>query len=177
MQAVRKFTDIPWVLLYIERWLHAPMRSQSGELQSKEKGTPQGSVISPLIANIFMHHAFDTWISKAFPRCPYERYADDFLVHCRSREEAETCLAAIKARLKMWKLDLHPEKTKVVYCQDEDRTESHPIISFDFLGYGFRPREVRTKMGRFFVGFNPAIRACRALFETYNQVCLIHCSS
>jgi RNA-directed DNA polymerase len=123
----------------------------------REKGTAQGSAISPLVSNIFMHHAFCEWMRKKFPDVPFEVYADDGLVHCRSLEEAQRMLKEIGARLKKCKLELHAEKTKIVYCKDADRTGSYEHERFDFLGYTFRPRLSKNRWGKHFVSFNPAI--------------------
>jgi RNA-directed DNA polymerase len=104
-----------------ERWLKAPVQEEDGQLVPREKGTPQGGVISPLLANLFLHYAFDRWMAKEYPQMAFERYADDAIVHCRTEAEAQGIRAAIAARLKECGLELHPEKTKVVYCKDDDR--------------------------------------------------------
>ena len=121
LKAVAHHTDERWVLLYIKRWLKAPMQMPDGTLVAREKGTPQGSPISPLLANLFMHYAFDTWIAREFPGCPFERYADDCVAHCDTEDQARTLRAAIATRLQAVGLELHPEKTKVVYCKDGRR--------------------------------------------------------
>ena len=121
MHAVRKHTDCPWVLLYIERWLKAPVEAEDGTLIARDRGTPQGGVISPLLANIFLHHVFDTWISREHPGCPFERYADDVVIHCSSHEQALAVKAAVEARLRRCKLEAHPDKTRIVYCRDSRR--------------------------------------------------------
>jgi RNA-directed DNA polymerase len=158
LHAVRKHTDCPWVLLYIERWLKAPAQAEDGTLISREKGTPQGGVISPLLANIFLHHVFDQWMSREHPACPFERYADDVVIHCRTREEAQAVKASVEARLRQCKLEAHPEKTRLVYCRDSNRVQDDPQIQFDFLGYRFQPRSAkRGNTGRLFVSFSPAI--------------------
>jgi RNA-directed DNA polymerase len=157
MRAVKKHTNIEWVLLYIERWLKAPVQLEDGTLVQRDRGTPQGSVVSPLIANIFMHHAFDNWLREKFPFAPFERYADDALIHCKSQQQAKYVLEAISKRLGQCKLELHPEKTKVVYCKDELRKGSHEHERFDFLGFTFRPRLSKNKKGKHFVNFSPAI--------------------
>jgi len=154
---VRKHADCQWVLLYIERWLKAPMQMSDGVLENRDKGTPQGGVCSPLLANIFMHHAFDEWMRQNHPQVLFERYADDVLVHCKTERQAELMRHAIERRLAQCKLQLHPEKTHIVYCKDEDRRQEYPVISFDFLGYTFQPRMARNKHGKFFVSFLPAI--------------------
>jgi RNA-directed DNA polymerase len=157
MHAVRKHTDCPWMLLYIERWLKAPAEAEDGTPIARDRGTPQGGVISPLLANIFLHHVFDTWMSREFPACPFERYADDVVIHCRSKEQAMTVKAAVEARLRQCKLEAHPEKTRIVYCRDSSRQQEHEHIRFDFLGYSFRPREAKSRRGKVFTSFLPAI--------------------
>ncbi len=169
MHAVRKHTDCKWVLLYVERWLKAPVELDDGTRMPRERGTPQGGVASPLLANIFLHHAFDTWMSREFPGCPFERYADDIVIHCRTESEAQDVRRAVEQRLLQCKLEAHPEKTCIVYCRDSNRTEDHPRIQFDFLGYGFRPRRVRNNRdGRYFASFAPAIgrKAMKAIART-----------
>jgi RNA-directed DNA polymerase len=155
--AVRKHTDCPWVLLYIERWLKAPAELAEGTRLARDKGTPQGGVISPLLANIFLHHVFDQWITGAFPGCPFERFADDIVIHCRTREEALAVKAAVEERLRRCKLEAHPDKTRIVYCRDSNRTKDHDAVQFDFLGYSFRPRRSKNRWGQHFIGFLPAI--------------------
>lgn len=157
MRAVKKHTDCRWVLLYIERWLKAPMQRADGTLENRHKGTPQGGVCSPLLANIFMHHAFDEWMRNKHPEASFERYADDSLVHCKTEQQAKLMRQAIEKRLAQCKLELHPEKTRIVYCKDDDRRKENTIESFDFLGYTFRPRRAKDKHGEFFVSFLPAI--------------------
>ena len=159
MHAVRKHTDCPWVLLYIERWLKAPVEIEDGTRLARERGTPQGGVISPLLANIFLHHVFDTWISQEYPGCPFERYADDVVIHCSSLKQALAVKAAVEARLRRCKLEAHPDKTRIVYCRDGKRNEDHEHIQFDFLGYTFRPRRAKGRGGELFCGFLPAISA------------------
>jgi RNA-directed DNA polymerase len=158
LKAVAHHTDERWVLLYIQRWLKAPMRMADGTEVAREKGTPQGSPISPLLANLFMHYAFDRWMDRDHPVCPFERYADDIVVHCTSEEQARHLLAAIADRLRPLGLELHPEKTRIVYCKDKVRTGDSEHTSFDFLGFTFQGRPVLGRHG-LFVGFNPAISA------------------
>lgn len=157
MKAVRFHTNEKWIHLYVERWLKAPLQQKDGQLVQRDQGTPQGGVVSPLLANIFMHHAYDVWLERHFPYVKFERFADDSLVHCSSLKQAEDVLAAIKKRLQECGLELHPEKTKIVYCKDIDRKESHDHESFDFLGYTFRSRLSKNKYGKTFVNFTPAI--------------------
>ncbi len=134
MRAVRHHTDVPWILLYVERWLRAPVQHEDGRLEERTKGSPQGSVISPLVSNLFMHYAFDEWLRRNYPSIQFARYADDAVVHARSQQEAETLLAALRQRLAECGLELHPEKTKIVYCKDNDRRGTHEHTSFDFSG-------------------------------------------
>jgi len=157
MRAVRKHAKDKWVVLYIERWLKAPVQEADGLLVPREQGTPQGGVISPLLANLFLHYAFDVWMSRNYPHVPFERYADDAIVHCRTEREAQEVRAAIAGRLQNCRLELHPEKTKVVYCKDDDRRGNYPNEKFDFLGYTFRPRRSKNRYGKFFINFSPAV--------------------
>jgi RNA-directed DNA polymerase len=157
MHAVGKHTDCPWILLYIERWLKAPVEAEDGTIQARDRGTPQGGVISPLLANIFLHHALDEWMSRECPGCPFERYADDMVIHCSSYDEALKVKAAVEARLRQCKLEAHPEKTRIVYCRDSNRQQGHEHIQFDFLGYSFRPRKAKNRWGEQFTSFLPAI--------------------
>ena len=157
MRAVRTHTQESWVLLYIERWLKAPIELQDGTRQWPEKGTPQGGVASPLLANLFLHYAFDKWMQREYPGIAFERYADDAVCHCKSEAQAVALKQALEARMKEVGLELHPEKTRIVYCQDDDRREHHPHIAFDFLGYTFRPRRSKNRWGKHFINFSPAI--------------------
>ena len=138
MKALKYHTNEKWIHLYIERWLKAPTKDSGGRLIKRGKGTPQGGVISPLLSNMFMHHAFDNWMKTHFPDVSFERYVDDALVHCGSLREAEKLLKAIKARLLECGLELNPNKTKIIYCKDVDRRGCHEEESFTFLGYTFR---------------------------------------
>jgi RNA-directed DNA polymerase len=157
VRAVEAVTDCRWVLLYVKRWLAAPLEHPDGSLEQREKGTPQGSAISPSLANLFMHYAFDSWMAREFPDCPFERYADDGVVHCKSRRQAEYVLAAIAARLEEVGLRLNPDKTRIVYCKDSNRRGEHEHTSFTFLGFAFRPRKAQAKSGTTFTSFLPAI--------------------
>jgi RNA-directed DNA polymerase len=157
MHAVRKHTDCPWLLLYIERWLKAPAEADDGTRMPRKRGTPQGGVASPLLANIFLHHVFDMWIAREYPGCPFERYADDVVIHCRSREAALEVKRAVEERLRKCKLEAHPDKTRIVYCRDSNRRQEHESTQFDFLGYGFRPRGARNRRNELFTSFSPAI--------------------
>ena len=157
LHAVREHTDCPWILLYVERWLKAPALREDGTQVERDKGTPQGGVASPLLANIFLHHAFDLWMAREYPHIPFERYADDAVVHCRSEKQAHFIRRKIEERLRACKLEVHPEKTKVVYCKDDLRPGEYHTQSFDFLGYTFRPRGATNRWGKFFVNFSPAV--------------------
>lgn len=157
MKALRVHTRCKWILLYVERWLVAPMQKQDGEIVQREKGTPQGGVISPLLANLFLHYAFDHWMQTNFPKIPFCRYADDGLLHCRSLAQAKYLRKRIERRLLECGLEIHPKKTQIIYCKDIHRKEAHEIISFDFLGYTFRPRRSKDKHDRVFTNFTPAM--------------------
>ncbi|MGB5083185.1 MAG: group II intron reverse transcriptase/maturase [Methylocystis silviterrae] len=176
MRAVRRHTDCAWVLLYIERWLKAPVSMPDGALVSREKGTPQGAVVSPLLANLFLHYAFDRWMKENHSNIPFERYADDVICHCGSEAQALSLRQALEARLAACKLELHPQKTKIVYCKDANRRDSHSEQRFDFLGFTFRPRQSMNRAGRLFVSFSPAIsdKAAKAMRETVRRWKLHH---
>lgn len=168
MRAVRHHTDNPWLLLYIERWLKAPLQRPDGTVAERTAGTPQGGVISPLLANIFMHHAFDDWMRRHYSAVPFERYADDAIIHCVSEAQAKHVLEAIRQRLGQCGLELHPMKTKIVYCKDDDRRGEYEQVAFDFLGYTFQPRRARNRWGKHFVSFLPAIsnKAAKRIWAT-----------
>jgi len=157
MKAVRKHTDSPWIILYIQRWLRAPFLMPDGTVKERTKGTPQGGVISPVLANLFLHYAFDKWMVLNHPDKPFARYADDAVAHCSSREDAENLLHSLEVRFSECGLELHPDKTRIVYCKDDIRRGKHPEIKFDFLGYTFRPRGAKNKQGKLFTGFLPAV--------------------
>ena len=159
MKMLSHHTCDKWVLLYTERWLKAGAQQDDGSIASRLKGTPQGGVISPLLANLYLHHAFDMWMGKYFPSNPFERYADDIIVHCSTRDEAEQLLEAIRHRLQVFELELHPDKTKLVYCKDYRRKEKHEHESFIFLGYSFQPRRKPSvyRQSRQFTVFRAAI--------------------
>lgn len=157
MNAVRKYTSERWVILYIERWLKAPVQTEGGALEPRMAGTPQGGVISPLLANIFLHLAFDTWMAECFPWVPFERYADDVIVHCRTEDKARALLHHVKERLRRCRLEVHPQKTKIVYCKDANRRGTAEVEKFDFLGFTFRPRSALNRRGELFTSFSPAI--------------------
>lgn len=158
MKAVERHVREKWLLLYIERWLAAPGVAQTGEQVERKCGTPQGGVISPLLANLFLHYVFDLWMRKEFGTIPFERYADDIIVHCKTKKQAIYVLEAIRRRLASCGLTVHPEKTKVVYCKDGQRPDDYDHTEFTFLGYQFRARLARNRQtGQFFVGFTPAV--------------------
>mgnify|MGYP001219023358 CR=1 FL=1 len=159
MQAVKKHTDTRWLLLYIDRWLTAPIEQADGQTVIRTRGVPQGGVVSPVLSNLFMHYAFDKWMGRSYPILPFCRYADDGLVHCRSEAEALAVHAALVARMQDCGLELHPLKTKIVYCKDDARRGTYPHTSFDFLGFTFRPRRSKSRYGKYFVGFTPAMSA------------------
>ena len=186
MKMVSHHTEDKWVLLYIERWLKAGIEQADGSIALRTKGTPQGGVISPLLANLYLHHAFDMWMSKFYPCNPFERYADDIIVHCSTEMEAQQLLASIAERLQGFGLELHPEKTKLVYCKNYLRKEKHEHNSFTFLSYSFQPRGRPNTFGKHqkFMVFSAAIcckaksfikQRIRAVFNPRNtQVSLEH---
>ena len=157
VKAVEAVCDTAWVLLYVKRWLAAPLQYPDGTLIERDKGTPQGSAVSPILANLFMHFTFDSWMIRNYPDCPWERYADDAVVHCVSKEQAEHVLAAIAERMGEGGLRLHPDKTRIVYCKDGRRRGDHEHTSFTFLGFTFRAREAKSRNGEHFTGFLPAM--------------------
>jgi len=157
MRAVRKHTSEPWIILYIERWLRAPMQHANGSLTERVKGTPQGGVVSPVLSNLFLHYVFDTWMERSFPDNPWCRYADDGLVHCKTIYAAERILSALQARFAECKLELHPTKTKIVYCKDNNRKGTHGETKFDFLGFTFRSRAAVGNRNERFASFQPAV--------------------
>lgn len=157
MHAVKKHTADKWVLLYVQRWLEVPFKSRNGMAQPRVKGTPQGGVISPLLANLFLHYTFDLWMRREYPACPFARYADDGVIHCRSENEATSLIERLRVRFADCKLELHPEKTATVYCKDTNRRERHERVQFTFLGFTFRPRRARNKQGEVFTSFLPGV--------------------
>ena len=157
LKAVAHHTDLGWVLLYVERWLKAPLQRADGSLVERDRGTPQGSAISPLLANVFLHYAFDAWMAREFPAVQFERYCDDIIVHARSERHARYLWAAIARRLAECGLELNEHKTRIVYCKDDDRRGPYEHTSFDFLSYTFRPRLSKSRFGKHFVNFSPAV--------------------
>lgn len=157
VKAVEAHTDVAWVVLYVKRWLAAAVRLPDGTEAVRDRGTPQGSPISPVLANLFMHYAFDAWLEREFPTVQFERYADDAVLHCVTERQARQVLAALHERMAQVGLRLHPGKTRIVYCKDGRRRDSYDHTSFTFLGFTFRGREARAKDGRSFLSFLPAI--------------------
>jgi group II intron reverse transcriptase/maturase len=173
LRAVRKHITCKWALLYIERWLKASMVKEDGTTIERSRGTPQGGVVSPILANLFMHYTFDLWMARTHPDLPWCRYADDGLVHCRTEQAAKALKAELQARLAECHLEMHPTKTKIVYCRDRNRKGKHPNVKFDFLGYCFRPRLVQnSRDNSLFCGFNPAVSpsAMKAMRQTIGDL-------
>lgn len=170
--AIDKHVGEKWAKMYILRWLTAPVQKANNEMVHKQgKGTPQGGVISPLLANLFLHYAFDQWLTKYFNGVKFERYADDIVIHCKSLEQARYVLERLRKRMQDCKLELHPEKTKLVYCKDHKRTGDFELVKFDFLGFTFKPRSSKTKDGHLFLGFDLAIsvKSGKRILETSRQ--------
>ena len=159
MLALEKHVSEKWCLMYIERWLQTPVQTKTGELVERQgKGTPQGGVISPLLANLFLHYAMDKWLEQTHSAVRYVRYADDAVLHCKSKVQADHVLRNVRKRMKQCGLELHPEKTRLVYCKDYRRQEQHESVKFDFLGYSFQPRTAKSKRdGSLYLGFDCAI--------------------
>jgi RNA-directed DNA polymerase len=177
LRAVRKHVTCKWALLYIERWLKAPMVQEDGTKVERSRGTPQGGVVSPILANLFMHYTFDLWMARTHPDLPWCRYADDGLVHCRTEQEAETLKVELQTRLAECHLQMHPTKTKVVYCKNGNAKSNYPNVKFDFLGYCFRPRRVQRRGSNArFCGFTPAAStsAMKAMRQTIRDLKLRH---
>lgn len=170
-RAVAHHTDNPWVRLYIARWLRAPVQRPDGTRDERTKGTPQGGVISPLLANLFLHYTFDVWMPRTFPGIPFERYADDAIVHCGTEGQAQRVVDAIRRRFEQCGLELHPTKTRIVYCQDSNRPRNYAHVAFDFLGYTFQPRRAKNRRGEHFVSFLPAIssKAAKTIRATIRE--------
>lgn len=161
-KALRKHTDCDWILLYIERWLKAPLQRPNGTLTERVRGTPQGGVVSPLLMNLFLHYVFDRWMEVNYPTLPFARYADDGVVHCRTLREAIRCKEVLERRFGECGLQLHPVKTKIVCCKSNRPGIDYPVTKFDFLGFEFRLRSAKTRDGRIFTGFLPAISPASA---------------
>ena len=165
MKAVELHTDEKWLKLYIRRWLKTPFGTKGGILAERKSGTPQGGVISPVLANLFLHYAFDVWMERNYPTALFARYADDAVIHCKSEKEAKEIKEALNQRMKQCKLELHPDKTRIVYCKDEDRTEDYPITQFDFLGYTYKAVYIKCKDGKLRNNFiaSASQKACKNL--------------
>ncbi|OKI99900.1 group II intron reverse transcriptase/maturase [Kitasatospora sp. CB01950] len=157
VKVVDAHADAVWVKLYVRRWLAAPLVMPDGSLVERELGTPQGAPVSPVLANLFLHYAFDMWMARSFPAVQFERYADDAVLHCVSESQARAVLAALRERMVEVGLELHPDKTRIVYCKDQLRRGSYEHTAFTFLGYTFRARKGRSRHGNLFLGFAPAI--------------------
>lgn len=157
MKTVRWHTKNRWLLLYVERWLKAPFHKDDGALIERTKGTPQGGVVSPILANLFLHYVFDLWMKRNYPVLPFCRYADDGIVHCRSELEAWALKKRLEDRFRECKLELHPVKTRIVYCKSSNHRQDYPVVNFDFLGFTFRPRFAKSREGKYFIAFSPAV--------------------
>jgi len=157
MRAVEKHVQDSWQRLYIKRWLQVPVQHKDGRIEQRTQGTPQGGVISPLLANLYLHYAFDQWVEQHCEGIQFERYADDIICHCKTQQEAIKLKAVITNRFKQCGLELHPEKTKIVYCKSWKHKAEYDRISFDFLGFTFRPRLTKLKKGKYLVCFLPAV--------------------
>jgi len=167
MKALSKHCNTAWVLLYVQRWLRAPLETSNGEKTSRQCGTPQGGVVSPILANLFLHYAFDVWVRRELPSIPFCRYADDGLLHCKSQRQAEFVMKKLTQRLQDCGLEIHPDKSRIVYCKDKNREGNHSVITFDFLGYTFRPRRCVNKRDEVHPNFLPAIS--RASMKAINK--------
>ena len=172
MKAVELHTDEKWLKLYIRRWLKTPFATKEGILTERKSGTPQGGVISPVLANIFLHYAFDVWMERNYPIAPFARYADDAIIHLKSEKEAKEIKEALNQRMKQCKLELHPDKTRIVYCKDEDRTEDYPITQFDFLGYTYKAVYIKCKDGKLRNNFiaSASQKACKNLRDKIKEL-------
>ncbi|MGW0394882.1 group II intron reverse transcriptase/maturase [Streptomyces sp. NPDC003042] len=173
VKAVEAHTEAVWVKLYVRRWLHAPLAMPDGSLLERECGTPQGAPVSPVLANLFLHYAFDTWMAREFPNVWFERYADDAVLHCVTERQARQALAALMDRMAEVGLQLHPAKTRLVYCKDGRRRGSFEHTAFTFLGYTFRARQNRDRYGKSFQSFDPAVSR-NALNKMGREVCSWH---
>ena len=173
LKALSKHVKEKWVLMYIERWLKAPLQTREGVIAERTKGTPQGGVISPLLANLYLHYALDVWIEKQDMSVTFVRYADDVIIHCRTQSQAKHILQKVRARVEDCGLRLHPDKTKIVYCKDYRRRDSFKRVKFDFLGYTFQPRTTKSKRtGKLFLGFDCAmsIQSRSRIFEQIRKM-------
>lgn len=168
LKALRHHTACKWILLYIDRWLKAPLHYEDGSIEARTKGTAQGGVVSPLLLNLVLHYVFDRGMRRHYPQHPFERYADDGLAHCKTEAEALALKEALVARFAACGLELHPDKTRIVYCQDDDRRGEYAHTKFDFLGYTFQARRSKNRWGKFFINFSPAVSnsAAKAMRQT-----------
>jgi RNA-directed DNA polymerase len=171
LKSVAAHTDQRWILLYVERWLTAPLDHGDGALVARDRGTPQGSAISPVLANIYLHYAFDMWMAREFSAVPFERYVDDVVLHCKSERQARFVRSRVAERMADCSVEVNPRKTRIVYCKDSKRRGSHEHERFDFLGYTFRPRRSRGRNGKLFVNFLPAVSddAMKAMSKTIKR--------
>jgi RNA-directed DNA polymerase len=171
LKALRHHCNERWVLLHVERWLTAPMQGQGGHVSARTVGVPQGGPLSPILANLFLHYALDHWLERHHPDVPFCRYADDGILHCETEAQAGWLREQLAERLRDCGLEMHPEKTRVVYCKDSRRTGTYEHMQFDFLGYTFRPRRVASRYGRIFTGFTPALsrQAMTAMRQSLRQ--------
>ncbi|WP_157047278.1 group II intron reverse transcriptase/maturase [Alkaliphilus metalliredigens] len=175
MKVVKKHVKEKWIQLYIVRWLKTPFALKDRTMVTRTTGTPQGGVISPLLANMFMHYAFDKWMDRGFPYAPFERYADDAIIHCRTEQEAEEILKVLDERMKSCKLELHPQKTRIVYCKDKDRKSEYPNVEFDFLGYTFKGTFIKNRTGQMGINFiASASKKANKLFRAKIKALKIH---
>jgi RNA-directed DNA polymerase len=152
--------DTDWVKLYVKRWLEMPIKEVDGSVTAKAgKGTPQGGVISPLLANLYLHYALDLWLERNYPTVSFVRYADDVVIHCNSKEEAEQVLERVRERLQEVKLSIKESKTRIAYCKDYRRRQDHDTVKFDFLGFSFQPLPMpsKRKPGSHYTGYGGKI--------------------
>ncbi len=173
LKAVDKHVSEDWIIFYIKRWLECPIQTREGKIIARTKGTPQGGVVSPLLANLYLHYTLDVWISQADPSIEFVRYADDIIIHCKTQSQAEHSLQMIKQRVEQCGLTLNPEKTKIVYCKDFKRQKEYKEVKFDFLGYTFQPRTSKSKKtGRLFLGYDCAmsIQSRSRIFENIRKM-------
>jgi RNA-directed DNA polymerase len=146
LKAVEAMFTENWVKVYVQRWLEMKIvKADGAQLQRGKKGTPQGGVISPLLANLFLHFTLDKWLEINYPNVSFVRYADDVIVHCHNEAEAQQLRKAIAERLQQVGLQLNEQKTKIVYCKDYRRTERQDKVQFDFLGFSYQPRPTPSK--------------------------------
>lgn len=158
LKALSRHVEEKWILMYVRRWLEVPVKQSDGQLTERRgKGVAQGGIISPMLANLFLHYALDKWLTKDYPQVKFVRYADDVIIHVNSEQEAQRLLQSIRTRLKACKLSLNEQKTRIVYCKSYNRREEYPVVSFDFLGYSFQPRSKYHTIYKGGIGFSPAI--------------------